>query len=481
MNTVSQKKSDATYNRISLKKLASRNFMLSLLLFVVLVGIMFFASWRDNMNTNQLMAVYDNQSKVGQFKASIADVMIPINDYTMTADTKNFAKIRGSINVFHQRYEDIKSIPNLSPEDLTVLEQVNALMREVLNIANDVAGGKISASQAPQVAVIAQNLVLSSQMKLEAIVNEMDEQLKQKTIQRDKQAKLQLYILLGFIVLIVLLLEVLNRKLVAHAQSVSKVSSDVAESAGDIVEVNKMQSNMTEQQSRFMDKIIKGLELIAISGAKIPLATSKLEKNASVITSFAKGGRVENTETLKTIKRARTHLKDLAESSQPIAAGGNQVLQSLERIRDVSDEANLLALNASIDGGSSITQDVQRMADQIRGYTDDIQTSIHVISSASGEVSEGAEASMAYIDQVATVIEATSDILNRIEGLSDKNGQSAMVVVQALEQQNARNSKILQVLKHISELLHSSDDKLQAYKDASSRLTEASESLQHMT
>jgi len=466
---------------VSLKQLASRNFMLSLLLFVVLIAIISFAAWRDSANMNQLVEVYDDQFRVGQFKASIADVMLPINDFTMTADTNNFAKIRQAIDVFTARYENIKSIAHLSAGDIESLDQMNSLMGEVLRIASDVADGKIAPDQAPQVAVIAQNLVLSAQLKLESIVQGMETQLQTKSTQRQAQSSLQLYILLGFIVLIILLLELLNRKLVAHAQTVSKVSTDVVESAGDIIEVNKMQAGITEQQSRFMDKIIKGLELIAISGAKLPIATSKLEKNSSVISSFAKGGVSEVGVTLESINTVRTSMQTSTSKTASIADKIEHMLQTLAQIQDVADEANLLALNASIDGGASMTHEVQRMADQIRTYTDDIRAAIQAVSSVSSDAVGAAKSSIGDIDQSLEMIQSTLDVLSRIENLSDNNGQSATVIVKAIELQNARSQKILQVLRHISKLLHSSDNKLQAYKDASSRLTEASESLQHMT
>jgi len=260
--------------------------------------------------------VYDNQSQIEQFKASISDVMLPVNDFTMTADTKNFAKINQAIKIFSDQFSAVKSIPSLTSDDLESLDNMNGLMGEVLNIATDVAEGKITASQAPQVAVIAQNLVLSSQLKVDAIAKSMEAKLAVSVIKREEQAKMQLYILLGFIVLIILLLETLNRKLLAHAQTVSKESNTVAESAGDIIEANKLQASITEQQSRFMDKVIKGLELVSAAGAKIPVATSKLEKNSGVISSFAKGSAADIGDALGSINTARGSIEGLA-AKQP--------------------------------------------------------------------------------------------------------------------------------------------------------------------
>jgi len=430
---------------------------------------------------NQLQSVYDEQFRVTQLKSSMSDVMVPINDFTMTADTKNFAKIRSAIKVFSQRYSDITSVSYLTDNDKQSLNQIQSLMTEVQSIANDVAGGKISSDQADQVAVIAQNLVLSAQLKLSAIIQAMHVQLKQQAAQRIKQAHIQLYGLLAFIVLIVFLLEFLNRKLLSHAHTLSKVSSNVVESAGDIVEVNKIQANMTEQQTRFMDKVIKGLELIAVSGTKIPLATRKLEKNAVIISSFAKGGANDVATLLDSMQTNREGVESLAMQLSQNNSKIEQVLEVLKQIQNVADEANLLALNASIDGGSSITHEIQQIADHIKAYTDEVRTTLGTIKQSSDTITATSTINQNHIETTAAGFQNTADLLQRIETLSQSNGQSATVIAQAIAQQNARNQKILLVLRHISELLHSSDNKLQAYNDASERLSEASESLQDMT
>ncbi|MDQ6969757.1 MAG: methyl-accepting chemotaxis protein [Mariprofundus sp.] len=467
--------------KTSLKQLAKRNFMLSLLLFIILISIIFVASWRDSSSMNQLVDVYDDQFRVGQLKASMSDVMVPINDFTMTADTKNFARIRKAIDVFSRHYNDITAISYLTADNIQSLQQINKLMSEVKNIANDVADGKISADQAAQVAVIAQNLVLSAQFKLGTIIQSMNMQLKQHVEQRAQQANMQLYGLLAFIVLIVLLLELLNRKLLTHAQTVSKASDHVVERAGDIVEVNKIQTSMTEQQTRFMDKVIKGLELIAVSGAKIPLATRKLEKNAVVIASFAKGGGRDVENILQSIHATGDSIASLTDKAAHHSNKLKHILQALGQIQNIADEANLLALNASIDGTSSITHEVQQLADQIGAHTDEIRTAVQAISQASDDTDQSKQKDNSVIERMAQEFQNTSDVLQRIEKLSENNAQAAIVIAQATAQQNVRNQKILMVLRHISELLHSSDDKLQAYKDASDRLTAASESLQDMT
>jgi len=468
-----------TNKQVSLKKLASKNFMLSLLLFAVLIVIIVVASLRDREGMDMLADVYDDQFRIEQFKATLSNVMLPLNDFTMTADASNFTRIKKAVGEYQASYRSITAIPRLGAQDKAALARVNALMNEVMSMANDVADAKIPANQAAQVTLLSQNLVLAAQKKLHSIVTNMETQLAASTAARRQQATMQLYMLLGFIVFIVLLLEFLNRRLLRQAQTVSKFSSSLAESAGDIVMVNKMQASATDQQARFMEKVIKGLELIADSGKEISNVITGLEKNSGVIQSFAKGGarELENSAAAADSLCANMDASTEAARQKP-----EHMLKSLQQIQHVADEAHLLALNASIDGAdqgvSSITNEVLRMADQIRDHSEEIRSTVQQMSDASSHI---AGDHMAYISDSIELARQTAALLLRIESVSEKNAQAASAIARANRRQNERNQKILQALQHISELLHISGNKAQAYGDASARLNEASESLQHLS
>jgi len=475
----------APVKQVSLRQLAGRNSILSLLLFIVLVGIIFAAAMKDRESMNGLASTYENQFRVERFKASLTNIMLPINDFTMTGDTKNFDKIKQAVSAYKASFDTVKSISYLTEQDKKALQQVDQLMLEVMKTANDVASEKITVGQAAQVTVLAQNLVLAAQMKLEAIVKDLEIQLQASAMERQEKSTMHLYILSGFIVFILLLLEFLSRRLVKHAQVVSRVSSSVAESAGDIIEVNKLQANTTDQQSRFMKKVTQGLELIAASGSQISETASSLEKNTAVLTSFAKGGKGEVESTTASIASLQENTVDLIQQLATNKLKSERVLQSLDQIQEVAEEAHLLALNASIDGvgqgSSTMTNEVQRMADKIREFTAEIRSSVEEIIASNGTVGRAVDSSQAELERNLEIAHRLLDVFNRVEKISLDNTQSVAGIAKATIRQNERNQKLLQALNHISELLLISGNKMQAYGDASARLNEASESLQSLS
>lgn len=470
--------------QVSLRRLARRNSMLSLLLFAVLIGIVYVASLKDREGMQQLEGVYQGQFEIEAFKASLSNIMVPLNDFAMTAEEKNYPVLKQAVSDYQSSYDSLSNNPYLNDKDKEALSKVVGLMGEVMTIANDVVDRKIPASQAPQVTLLAQNLVLAAQKKLAVIVDGLEQRLKQRSEQHQHDADMHLYMLLGFIAFIILLLELLSRGLLKRAEQVSKATSSVAESVGDIIHASEQQSDATEQQSRFMERVIKGLELIADAGDKMTTNITNLEKNSKVATSFAKGGAAEAAESIAGAGNVRTRLEAIPATVKELETRLQQLAAGLDRIQDITEESQLMVLNASIDGADSatagVTREVQRMAAQTRELVDGIRSDL-ALASDSARTIAGSGESIQQIDSYLQGFEQTVDVLRRLEGMSLKNAQAASVLVQASERQADRNSKVLQALQHISELLHVSGDKMRANKEASARLSQASESLLNMS
>ncbi len=468
----------------SLKQMAGRNFIYSLLMFVALVAIIFIAMQREQNSMETLEKVYIDQFHIEQFRASLSDVVRPLNEFALTSSEENFPKLNKAVQAYKDSYAQIKAIPHLTANHQKALDQVNQLMSEVMNIASDVADKKISSNQAGHVTVLAQNLVLATAEKLESIVISLEVVLQEKSAEHEKKAKLQLYAVLGFILVIVVLLELFNRRLVRHAQEVSKVSSSVAMSAGNMLSVSEEQVDAADQQSRFIDRVIKGLELIADSGKKVSATIANIEKTSDGTSSFAKSAAAEMRVASSTIDKVREGIDTAADSISIIDQKSQLVLVAIQQMMEVAEEANLLVLNASIESSgdnSSMTAEVQGMSDQIRQISEDIRASVEEVRALAGESASGNNTAAQEIEHCLEITGRASGLMDKTQNMADKSKQSALIVMQASERQNDRNRKILQALKHISELLSLSGTKLQESRDATKRLSEASESLQNMS
>jgi len=355
-------------------------------------------------------------------------------------------------------------------------------MSEVMTIANDIADKKIPFEQAAKATLLAQNLVLAARERLTVIVSRLAERLNRHSLQYQHDAGMQMYILLAFIILIALLLKFLNRRLLAMAVAVSKVSSSVAESVDDILEVSQLQSDVSEQQSRFMERVSKGLALISDTGKKMTLNIKTLEKNVQVAALFAKGGAAEARAA--GVNGVRESLTAIAQQLADVENRLEQMTGGLGRIQDIADESQLMALNALVAGADrapvGFVDEVQRMAGQTLEYLDNIRADLRLAADAVSRVT-GSSGHVKRIDAYLESCDQTADVLRRLESMSLKSAQLASVLLQMSERQSDRNGKILQAIRHISELLHISGDKMRAHKEASVRLSEVFASLQHMS
>lgn len=473
-----------TTKQQSLSRMAGKNFMFSLLLFLVLIGIIFTAFWRDRENMQQLGAVYEDQFMVEQFKASLINILSPLNEFALGgASDKVTPLLKQAIADYQASYARIENIGYLGDAQRKALLQVHNLMSEVMNIADDVANNKITSNQADQVIMLAQNLLLKAQDKLELIVRGMEQTLEETRADHESQASLQLYMLLGFIVLIVVLVELLNRKLLAKAQEVSRASSSVAMSADDILSANEEQANATGQQSRFIERVVKGLDLVADSGAKLQATATGMEKNIQNTVSLAKGGSEEVDALLAAADSLQGQLDDTASHT---ALGQQEIehaLKSLDRVNEVAEEAQLLAVNASIEtsDAGSMSGEVQRIADEVKQLSEDVRAALMQLREQGEGTDAGIRQALGGVASSRETSARLADLLEKAHSNGEKAGQAASIIVQVATRQNDRNQKILQALNYISELLHISGNKLQASREASMRLSKASASLQDLS
>jgi methyl-accepting chemotaxis protein len=477
--------------QITLRKFANRNFLFSLILFAVLISIIFAAFKQSQDNMVSLEQSYRNQFQLEEFKASLANVMLPLNDFTLTAAKENFSLLRAASDHYQSEHKKIASIPGLSDENRKALGQAHDLMSEVLNIANDIADGKISANQAGRVSLLAQNLVLTAQHKLESIITANALQLKSSSAKRELETRIQFYILLGFILIIVLLLEIFNRKLLKRAHTVSEASSRIAMSADSILSATEQQAGLADKHATQVEKITKGLAQIAESDEKIANATIKIGKATDSTAALARESAGKAVSVVRVMGAIRSDARLVIEQSRRADDRAKHILGLIDSLRDSAEEAQLMALNASIDissveaaGGqrfSDIASEIRKVADrtsefceEMRAMTTDIR---HSIRDSAGAAQKG----IIKADHCLEIMRDTDEMLKKMQLMSEKTSKSVSVIAQATTRQNERGQGLLKALQHVSGLLHISEAQLRESQDASARLNQASEKLQKMS
>lgn len=220
----------------SLRQLANRNIILTMILFAALIGAILFAFDRAGKGLSELSELYDQQSRLEKFKSSLPNVLLPLNDYTLTQNQEDVAKIDKASQDFLRLYGEVTVLPILTDVDNRELQEVFSLMQEVIGIADDIVSGKIPAAMAGNVTVVAQSLVFVGQEKMEDVTNRLEKALASETAAKTDELRKLAMINIGLIVLVIVISALLSRGFINNVSAtISQVAKDVSYSSNEIL------------------------------------------------------------------------------------------------------------------------------------------------------------------------------------------------------------------------------------------------------
>jgi len=479
------KKAQAT-----LSQQANRNFMISIVLFAVLIATVVFAFQQAKGNMDALGRLYADQVRLEQFRGSLGNVLLPLNDYTLTQNKEDVAKLKKAESEFQKLYGEIESLESMTAENKKVLSQVFGLMHEVTGIADDIVSGKVPFSQASNVAVVAQNLVFVAQQKLETVAKNLSAALKHDTEARAARIDQQSYIVLGLIILNIVLLAWLSRRFVRNTtQTISEVARNVARAAGEILNAVEQQAAAADTQAKSVEQIAQELEQISETARKIAATSVSVEKIAGATAQSANEGVQAVDHAIESMDTIRDEVNTIAEKITHAGQKAEQILESIDAVQEIADETHLLALNASIESAAAgefgkrfavVASEVRRLADRTREFTEEIQTIVNDVHSSTQESVAVTREGLEEVAKGVDIAQRAGEVLQRMQTMSEKTSQAVRTIAKATGRQNESNQDFLRAMKQISDLLHDSAKQMQASREASFRLTEAADDLQRL-
>ena len=214
-----------------------------------------------------------------------------------------------------------------------------------------------------------------------------------------------------------------------QATEIGSATNRINEIAGSIRHVSRNSAQSAEVAQRSVE--------IATNGADVVRQTIQGMDNI----------RDQIQETSKRIKR-------LGESSQEIGA-------IVELINDISEQTNILALNASIQAASAgeagrgfavVADEVQRLAERASNATKRIEGLVSTIQSDTNEAVSSMEGTTTEVVQGARLAEDAGTALGEIERVSNDLAELIRNISKSAEQQSAAASDISETMTTIQSI-----------------------------
>ncbi|MFQ5581171.1 MAG: methyl-accepting chemotaxis protein [Mariprofundaceae bacterium] len=474
----------------NLRQQANRNLFTSLLLFAVLIGAVFFAFQKAKEGMESLGGLYGDQTRIEQFRASLSNVLLPLNDFTLTGNPEDVEKLEKASNDFLRLYGEVAALSSLTDADNKELQEVFDLMQEVIGISDDIVSGTIPAEQAGNVAVVAQSLVFVGQEKVNAVAGRLASALDKSAVDKQQQITTLAIINLAIIVVLVLLLAYFSRSFVRGiTNTISGVAEDVTTTSGDIRNAVEQQATASDMQAMSVAQITEELEQMSAAAKKIATTASSVEKIADATTNSANEGAQAVTEAIGYMDRIRDEVNTIAEKVTYAGQKAEQILDSVGSIQEIADETHLLALNASIESAAAgefgkrfavVAGEVRRLSERAREFTEEIQGIVNEVHASTQDSVEVTREGLKEVAQGVEIAQRASKALDKMQNMSTKTNQAVRTIALATNRQDQTSQEFLAAMRRIYELLQDSATQMQTSREAADRLNVVAEDLQKL-
>ncbi|MDW6005135.1 methyl-accepting chemotaxis protein [Vibrio mangrovi] len=223
---------------------------------------------------------------------------------------------------------------------------------------------------------------------------------------------------------------------------------------------------------------------------------SEIASNAAVAAETANEASVSSDSGQTVVNQAKEVIHRLAEDMltttqvvEKLAATTNEIGSILAVIREISDQTNLLALNAAIEaarageqgrGFAVVADEVRNLAGRTAASTEEIQAMMDQLQSESQNavraMNTGQERTQEGVAAAENTVEQLRQISERIYEISDRNTQ----VATATEEQSAAVQNINENIEEINAINELTTTTAEELADASRELKTLSERLDHL-
>jgi len=271
-------------------------------------------------------------------------------------------------------------------------------------------------------------------------------------------------------------------KLRGIIQSVAHNSESVNQYANLLAEASCNTQNNTEQQQQSVDMIATAMHEMGSSVQEIARNAQETANAAQESMQQGQEGRNIVNKTVDGMNQIYSSLQDASAVIQNLANDVTGISSILEVIRGISEQTNLLALNAAIEaarageqgrGFAVVADEVRTLAQRTQESTEEINGMIHRLQSGAEDAvtamqtgTDIAQSSVDTANQAGDALQAISDAITMISDLS-------LQVATATEEQS---SVVDELNGHILTIKNMSDDNTAQISQISERCADLNSS-----
>ena len=267
---------------------------------------------------------------------------------------------------------------------------------------------------------------------------------------------------------------------------VSQSANDVNEHAHTVDDSTKTSQSFIELQNDSSTQVAAAMEQMTHQIHDVSSNAEAAEQAANDAAQNASTGKHVVAETITAIETLSANIETVSRVTEDLANESQNIGSVLDVIRSISEQTNLLALNAAIEaaragehgrGFAVVADEVRTLASRTGQSTDEIQSMISKLQEGTRAAVDAVKASQTL--SVSTVEQASSanNSLNEIERLVSVITEMNSQIARATEQQTQAADEVNLRINDLSQSTEQSLDNTKQLNSASDKLKQSSTEL----
>lgn len=269
------------------------------------------------------------------------------------------------------------------------------------------------------------------------------------------------------------------KRIAELAQSLAQRSNEIEKIASQSASLSADQQEKTDLVATAVNQMGSTVQEIAQNANQAAQATTQAKNDS------AKGQEVLN-KTITNIQQMASAMSESAQAVNTLADDVSSIYSVLDVIKSISEQTNLLALNAAIEaarageqgrGFAVVADEVRTLAQKSQRSTEEIQSMIERLQqgarktvTAMGNGQRITEQGVAGANQAS---ESLQDIISSIDTINDMNHQVAV----ATEEQSSVTEEINQNITQIADFSHTTANAIATCQQVSEQIRALSQEL----
>lgn len=233
-----------------------------------------------------------------------------------------------------------------------------------------------------------------------------------------------------------------DERAIANAQG----ALDVVQSASATVDDQLAAiDDRAAQQATDAQWVVEEISTLSATIEQIAATATDVTEQSDRATAEARDGRAAAQEAIATMDDVRTVSEAVVEQVTALEERIDRIATALEGIDRITDQTNMLALNASIeaaraggdsDGFAVVAEEIKQLAEESQEQADDIDTALAAVRTATedtvsqletavDEIDRGAEQVSEAMTSFDTVVDTVSETAEGIASVSDATDEQA--------------------------------------------------------